>query len=64
MDDIGKVVHGVDYKSRGIRPPIRLEVFARDNKRNAAFDINLKVFMLQDIARMDEVLKPFIVHSG
>jgi hypothetical protein len=63
LGNIGAVVHKVDFTSRGTRPPIRLEVFARGDKAKPAFDINLKVFSLQDIARIDSVLEPFIQHK-
>jgi hypothetical protein len=63
LDNIDAVVHRVDFRSRGIRPPVRLEVFAQGNKAKSAIDINLKVFSLKDIARVNAALKPFLQHK-
>lgn len=60
--EIGDVLHEVDFRSRGFRPPIRLEVYALRNRSKPAFDINLKVFSLDDVARINEALAPFIAH--
>jgi len=59
LADIDRVVHAVDFRSRGFRPPIRLEVFSRESAHRA-FDINLKVFSLEDIRRVNTILKPYI----
>jgi hypothetical protein len=42
---------------------MRLEVFAMEDKRKAAFDIKLKVLTLRDVARVEAMLRPFIERS-
>ena len=62
LSDVAHVVHIVDFRSRGFRPPIRLEVYARQSQSRPAFDISMKVFTLGDVARIDGALAPFIAH--
>lgn len=58
LSDIAHTVRMVDIISRGTRPPNRIEVYGSINGRPVQFDINMKVFRLEDARKVEAILKP------
>jgi hypothetical protein len=60
LSDITHVVRKVDFISRGVRPPNRMEIYGRVDGRLVEFDINMKVFRFEDVQKIELALKPAI----
>jgi hypothetical protein len=58
LNDISSVVRKTLLKSKGIRPSNRIEVYGNINGQAVEFDINLKVFRIEDVRKIEARLLP------
>lgn len=58
LSDVSRVVRTVEARSKGVRPPNRLEIYGRINGSEIEFDINLKVFRIVDVRKIEARLLP------
>lgn len=56
LGNITKAVRRIDFRSKGIRPPIRIEISGTVDGKEVNFDINLKPFPLVDVTRLAQLL--------
>lgn len=56
LSDISHVVKKTLLKSSGLRPPFRLEVYYMDAGKEKEFDINLRVFSLDNVRILEKGL--------
>lgn len=57
LDDIESATRKVEVRSRGVRPPNRIEIRAVSAGKKVEFDINMKAFSLSAIRHIEDVLK-------
>lgn len=62
LTDLRHVVRKIDLISHGNRPPNRLEIHGVTNGGANDFDINMKVFRLQDVRKIEAFFK--VTHQG
>lgn len=58
LSDVSRVVRTVEVRSKGVRPPNRLEIYGCSGGSEIEFDINLKVFRMSDVKKIEARLLP------
>ena len=53
LSDISHTVRKTLLKSKGIRPPNRIEVYGNINGTPVEFDINMRVFRIEDVRKIE-----------
>jgi hypothetical protein len=56
LGNITKAFRTVEFRSKGNRPPIRIEIYGTIDGKEMSFDINLKPFPLAEVRKLEQLL--------